>query len=194
MKKLVSFVLAAAAAASMSVSAFAAVQYDVENKSVWYDAAQGKKTVIITKGDGTSDSDIVYINENSDGFGFVPFLLKLNANGTLDDGVYTIRMNGSDPQTFYVGMTNNNLDVELTRAAGEITNEDGTKNYGYVNNDATGTFRNIVVKNSGDYFAIGTETVMTLEGTAVAIQLNGVSTDDNIEGVWLTNRAVDVAE
>lgn len=191
MKKLVSFIIAAAAVASMSVTALASVDYNVADKSVTSDKAEGKRTVIITKGTGTSDSDIVYIGEAKNTYSALDkFLLKLD-NGELADGEYTMRFNESEPVKFYVGMSNGTTDIQLTLIDGEggsMSNSDGTKNIGYINEEATGTFDSIIIKKGDRYYGMKMSTTFTGTGTAVAVQINGVPENDSIQGVWLTSR------
>lgn len=207
MKKLLVGMLTAAAVMSVSATSFAAVSYDVTDKYVTADEANGMKTVIVTKGtaanNNVSYSDIFYVGQADSGATFAgaanQFLLKETG---LVDGAYTITFgaDGNEPisKTFYIGMNAAAGDVELGRIEGtdgEKYNGDGTKNIGYKTDSATGTFKGIVIKTDGKYYGVKLNTdTITLESAAVGLQINGITEEQATNTkVWLTKRDFTVA-
>lgn len=189
MKKLLSFIITAAAIISMSVTTFA-TEYNVNDKSVTVNT-DGKRTVLISN---SATNDIVYIGEAENEFDAMStFLLKLDSNGSLPDGAYTIRFNGdATPTTFYVGMTNTGADVQLDLISGEggsYATEDGKRNVGYMKSGVTGSFSGAIIKMNDQYYGkdLG-GTILTVTNASIGLQINGVG-DETIQEVWLTGRS-----
>lgn len=195
MKRLVCTLLLAVMA-TMSTNAFASsegITYEVgEANSVSATDAAGKNVVLIKN---ATSEDIVYVGQTDSGEFYSSaekFLLKNN----IDDGAYTIQFNGTTAKTFYIGMNSDAGDVELKKIDGEdgmITNDDGTKNIGYICENASGTFSGVIIKIGDKYYGatlnVGS---MTVENAAIAIQINGIKEDE--PRVWLTSRSFEVAD
>ena len=182
------------AAAAMLAAAPAALAADVSYKpgtanSVEVTNAADKKTVLITAENGT----IVYVDQASDVFTATEeFMLK---NG-IDDGKYTVKL-GSDTgdaveKVFYIGMTDSEKDIKLDKPASGATakNEDNTVNIGYMATGIDGSYSKLIVKkNDGNYYGMALGTTLTFtNGGAIGIQINNVTSEAEIEGVWLSNR------
>ena len=190
MKKQLICVMAAAAMLAAAPAALAAnVSYNPGTaNSVEVTDATNKKTVLITADGGA----IVYVDQASDVFSATEeFKLKSDAA----DGKYTVKL-GSDTgdvetKDFYIGMTNSATDKELKKpeTGATVTNADNTVNIGYRADNITGTYNKLIVKKSdGNYYGMDVNTLLTLHGGSVGIQFNHVSSEAEIEGVWLTSR------
>ncbi|MGN0180918.1 MAG: hypothetical protein ACI4DP_00655 [Candidatus Ornithomonoglobus sp.] len=202
MKKFIVGILTAAMALSVSITSFAESTYNVKDNYVTSDDASGMKTVIITKGESTSesveDSDIYYVGQAAAGDTFTgaadKFLLKAGAPA----GAYTVTFGGSGTtpvsKVFYIGVSTAANDIlldRITTEGGETSNEDGTKNVGYLASNVTGSFRGVIIKVGSDYYGVSLNAEnMTLANASIGIQINGVG--DEYPEVWLTSRGFEL--
>ena len=210
MKKSLICMTAVAAMMFATVTSYASGSYETGNNSASFDAAEGKSTVLIYKGDTdiapTSDN-IVYVNQASGAFSAgTSFMLKANP----DDGLYTVRFGDSDgivdTISFYIGTIDISNDVALTMIAGTdgYKEVDGKYNIGYTSDslDLSKGYKSIIIQKSDDsYLGCTIPTTLSGEGTiTVGIQINGVAgtlegetLTPEIKGVWLSTRSIETA-
>lgn len=171
------------------------VTYDTGNKAVNVQAQEGKQTVLITNND---TNDIVYVNQEKNGFSKAQeFLIK----NTAADGTYTVTFGGDTTpvtsKTLYIGMQSSGVDIQLTKpeSGAEADAGSGMKNIGYIASNITGgPYRTVIIKKSDNkYYGVGLNTHITLENGAVGIQINGVSDENAIQGVWISQRDITTA-
>lgn len=200
MKKLLTCVTAAAVMI-ISATSYAAGSYDIDKSAASFSAAEGKNTVLIYEGTGDATSDnIVYVNQAANPFtAKTNFLLKANPL----DGVYTVKfgstMGTASADTFYIGMSPAAGDLEMTKISDEsgyIKIDENKYNIGYtVDISLNDTYNSLIVKTkAGKYLGCAnplTDIKTTGQATAkIGIQINGVSSLDEIAGVWLSPRGI----
>lgn len=197
MKKSVVFMAAAAATLFTFVTSYAAT-YDSSDRYVTSDIASGKSTVLIIKGNTEpTDDSIVYINQSDSTFDAqTEFFLKNDAG----EGMYTVSFGDAtgNPvrEIFYIGVENAQYsgDVLMSLIEGDSGYyEDGdVYNIGYKATVSIGTYRSVIIKKSnGSYMGCSLPTVLSGTGIAeIGIQINGVSSLNDISKVWLSTRTI----
>lgn len=202
MKKQLICMAASAVMIFASLTSYAAT-YET-SKEVSTDLVKGMKTVLIYKGaaaDSATRKNIVYIDESTETFDVATkFIIKGLAAA---EGCYTVRF--SDGQSgrvvtdkFYIGMSEAAGDLPMNKIAvdGSVKNEDSTYNIGYTADiNLSNTYNSLIVKTKdGRYLGCANPlTGIQTTGPATAkigIQINGVSSLDEIEGVWLSPRGI----
>lgn len=192
MKKSLICVAAVAAMMCTAVTSYATGSYSPTNNSAAFTEAEGKSTVIIYKGTDSPTSDnIVYVNQASGVFGAATdFLLKAD----VEEGAYTVKFGGSADtpltSTFNIGMTNSETDVKLEQIEGTsgYIAVDGKYNIGYKGTvDLSKGYKSLIIKKGDTYMGCQVPTGLNGTGSAeIGIQINGVSSLDEIVGVWLS--------
>ena len=117
MKKLVCTIMLVLMTA-ISATAFASEEITYkpgDANSVTAADAENKNTVLVKN---QTTGEIVYVNQTDAEHLYTAateFLLKAGAA----DGAYTIRFNGTEAKTFYIGMTDETGDVQLQKIDGD---------------------------------------------------------------------------
>lgn len=187
-------------ASAAAVSA-AGTDYMPNDNKVTTAAAEGYKTVLISKGGLTNDADIVYIGQtDKDAYtAATEFALKANPA----EGEYTILLGGAGTQkkaTFYIGMEITDTDFELTYAGKDTVTAGESAKYNIAYKGELvplNKCKYVIIKTSssseynGAYMGFELETQFTGEASAdIGIQINGVANEADIESVWLSDRAL----
>lgn len=202
MKKQLICMASSAAMVFASLTSYAAT-YDTSNK-VSIDIADGKKTVLIYKGDVTDSAtrkNIVYIDEAADSFAAqTDFMIK---NLASPEGLYTVKLKGETgtvvTDSFYIGMAEGEGDVPMALAgSAAVTGADGKTTYsvGYTANSAgpIGSFIIKVSDENGNTVYKGSNVGINISGESdvkVGIQINGLPGTDYVKGIWISPRVIE---
>ncbi len=167
------------------------------NGKVVSSKAEGKKTVLITKGTETDAADannIVYINEADTTFqAATDFLI----NKTADDGLYTIILSGNEESlvkdTFYIGMNYDSGDIKMVK---RINPEDQIENGVRYACSVSGAkeFKTVIIKMGGEYYGFNAPNGWSVSGTSTSfgVEIKSDNDDDvnQITDVWLSERVL----
>lgn len=203
MKKSLICITAAAVMMFATVTSYAAGSYDTQNNEASFDAAEGKSTVLIYKGDTNTtptSENIVYVDQATSPFNAsTNFLLKADPT----DGAYTVKFGSSDgtsaETSFFIGMIDTDKDVQLTKIDGkdgykEVVDNGGTTyNIGYkATIEIENGYKSLIIKKGDSYMGCALPSTFSGKGNAeIGIQINGASSLDEIEGVWLSIRGIE---
>ena len=205
MKKFI-VTMAAVSALAVVSSSFAyaegKVTYDIKNKSVKSETAEGKNLVCIYKYTGADipgDNDFIYIGEAAAGEFFsatTAFLLKEDAAA---DGTYIIQFDGdNNPSKFIIDAITAADGILMTKNA-QVLNGDGTYNIAFTCDLALDTvteYRSILVNNGSTTLGYSFGTAMSGSGNVkLGVQINEVDASyaDKLS-VYLSTKTFDMNE
>lgn len=202
------FILTMAAVSALAVvsSSFAyaegKVTYDIKNKSVKSETAEGKNLVCIYKDTGAdvpADDDFVYIGEADAGKFFsatTAFLLK---EGIAAEGTYIIQFDGdNNPSKFIIDAITAADGIPMKENA-KVLNDDGTCNIAFTCDlalDTVTVYRSILVNNGSTTLGYSFGTAMSGNGTVkLGVQINEVDASyvDKLS-VYLSTKTFDMNE